>query len=45
MDVDPEEGVMLQSDYIIHADTLDCFVSFFSTPYIVAHVQYDLTTS
>ena len=45
VDVDPEEGVMLRSDYITYADTSDCFVSFFSTPYTVAHVRYNLATS
>ena len=42
MDVDPEEGVMLRSDYITYADTSDCLVSFFSHPFTVAHVRYDL---
>ena len=37
--------LVLRSDYITYADTLDCLVSFFSNPYTVAHVQYDLTTS
>ena len=32
VDVDPEEGVMLQSDYIIYADTSDCLVSFLFNP-------------
>ena len=45
MDVDLEEGVMLRSDYITYADTLDCFVSFLSNPYTVAHVRYNLVTS
>ena len=36
---------LLQSDYITYADTSDCFISFFSNPYTVAHVRYDLTTS
>ena len=45
VDVDLEEGVMLQSDYRTYADTSDCLVSFFSNPYTVAHVRYDLTTS
>ena len=45
MDVDPEEGVMLRSDYITYADTLDCFVSFLFNPYTVALVRYDLMTS
>ena len=33
MDIDPEEGVMLRSDFIYYADTLDCFVFFFSFPH------------
>ena len=45
MDVDPEEGVMLRSDYITYADTLDCLVYFFFYPYTVAHVRYDLAAS
>ena len=45
VDVDPEEGVMLRSDYTIYADTLDCLVSFLLTPFTVAHVRYDLATS
>ena len=45
VDVDPEEGVMLRSDYITYADTLDCLVYFLSTPYTVAHVRYDLAVS
>ena len=44
VDVDLEEGVMLQLDYITYTDTLDCLVSFFSKPHTVAHVRYDLTT-
>ena len=42
MDVDPEEGVMLRSDYITYADTSDCLVPFRLFPYTVAHVRYDL---
>ena len=34
-----------RSDYITHADTLDCLVYFFLYPYTVAHVQYDLAAS
>ena len=45
VDVDLEEGVMLRLDYITYADTSDCLVSFFSNPYTVAHVRYDLMTS
>ena len=32
VDVDPEEGVMLRSDYITYADTLDCLVYFVIQP-------------
>ena len=45
VDVDPEGGVMLRSDYITYADTLDCLVSFLYLPYTVAHVRYNLMTS
>ena len=38
-DVDPEEGVMLRSDYTTYTDTLDCLVPFLSNPYTVAHVR------
>ena len=37
--------LVLRSDYITCADTLDCFVSFLSNPYTVAHVRYNLVTS
>ena len=45
VDVDPEEGVMLRSDYNTYADTLDCFFPFLLHPYTVAHVRYDLAVS
>ena len=45
VDVDPEEGVMLRSDYITYADTSDCLVYFSLTPHTVAHVRYDLAVS
>ena len=43
-DVDPEEGVMLRSDFTYYADTLDCLVYFSFTPFIEAHVRYDLAS-
>ena len=46
VDVDPEEGVMLRSDYITYADTSDCLVYFsLLSPHTVAHVRYDLMAS
>ena len=30
VDIDPEEGIMLRSDFTTYADTLDCIVSFSS---------------
>ena len=45
VDVDPEEGVMLRSDYNTYADTLDCFFPFLLHPYTVAHVRYNLAAS
>ena len=44
MDVDPERGVMLHSDFIYYADTLDCIISFCFFPNLEAHVQYDLVS-
>ena len=44
VDVDLEEGVMLRSDYITYADTLDCLVYFLLLPFTVAHVRYNLAT-
>ena len=41
-DVDPEEGVMLHSDFTTYADTSDCIVSYLFPPNTKALVQYDL---
>ena len=39
------QGVLLQSDYITYADTLDCLIYFSFFPHTVAHVRYDLMAS
>ena len=42
VDIDPEEGVMLRSDFTTYADTSDCIVSYRFPPNTEAHVRYDL---
>ena len=39
VDIDPEEGVMLQSDFTYFADTLDCLLSPFPVP--ITEALYD----
>ena len=45
MDVDPEEGVMLRSDFTTSQSCRTAFFFFLSLPSTEAHVQYNLTTS
>ena len=42
VDVDPEEGVMLRSDFSYFADTLDCLLSSSFPSYHRSPVRYDL---